>query len=713
MDEPSVLDYLKAKLQPWRGPAPEIPPLGEKKPAPKVKKTKKTPVAPAKEEVAETPMDWANLPWRSPLAFVLLFFAQVLWQSPNSAWPSGVLVAFAALAVIIWAAQQGEWRVPAPEEGEREESQLVFQRWPLILSLFLFALAFISSAGNRFTPLNVFSWIGAVGFAMAAFLQSQPGPMFSWEKLKSKVPAREDLKLSRWHLLLLASFLLIAFFRFYRLGAVPLEMVSDHAEKLLDVRDILDGQASIFFPRNTGREPLQFYFAALLTSLLGTGLSFIILKLSTTLIGFVSLIYVYLLGKDMGGRWLGLMAMLLMGIAYWPNVLARTGLRFILYPAFVAPTLYYLLRGLRLGKINDYLLSGLFLGIGLYGYTAFRIVPLIALIALALFLLHKQAAGQPGKAVASFAVLVLVSLLVFTPLLRYVLEEDTFFNYRVLTRVGTLEVPLPGPAWQIFFSNIGDALAMLVRSAGDAWLVGLIRRPALDLITGTLFLLGAPLLLWRYLRHRNWQDLFWLISVPLLMLPSILSLAFPGENPALNRAGGAAIPVFLIAAYGLDSLLHGIKDRLGGRQGLRVAGIVGALLLAFIARQNYDLVFRQYAGEYALYSWNSSELGQEIREFVDSGAGKESAWVVSYPHWVDTRLVGINAGFAIRDFGIWPDQLENTLSAPAPKLFLLNLQDVEALQTLQMLYPQGVSSLLPSEVPGKEFLRYFVASEAE
>ena len=27
MEEPSVLDYLKAKLTPWRGPAPQIPPL--------------------------------------------------------------------------------------------------------------------------------------------------------------------------------------------------------------------------------------------------------------------------------------------------------------------------------------------------------------------------------------------------------------------------------------------------------------------------------------------------------------------------------------------------------------------------------------------------------------------------------------------------------------------------------------------------------------
>ena len=33
MEEPSILDYLKAKLTPWRGKAPEIPPLEGGEPA--------------------------------------------------------------------------------------------------------------------------------------------------------------------------------------------------------------------------------------------------------------------------------------------------------------------------------------------------------------------------------------------------------------------------------------------------------------------------------------------------------------------------------------------------------------------------------------------------------------------------------------------------------------------------------------------------------
>lgn len=708
MEEPSVLDYLKAKLMPWRGPAPEILALTVEKSKSKAKVKAKG----VKAKAASKPKAEAiagPFPWRTPLVLLLLIGAQMLWQAPEGGWLPGTMVALGALAMIVWAAREGDWRLPKASERELGEPALVVRYVPLALSLVFFAITFASSGGNQFTVINVLSWIVSILFGVLAFWQRDEVNSHFFENLKESFSdGKGGIRLSGWQLLWLAAFAVAAFFRLYQLGDVPLEMVSDHAEKLLDVGEVLNGNNSIFFPRNTGREPLQFYLTAAIVSWLGTGLSFISLKIGTAVLGLLSLIYVYLLGKEFGGRWVGLLAMLMMGMAYWPNVLARTGLRFILYPAFAAPALYYLVRGLRFGKINHFLLAGVFVGVGLFGYTAFRIVPVIFVIALIVFLLHKQTVEVRKKSVASFVVLGLLALLVFTPLLRNAVEEDSFFSYRMLTRIGSLETELPGPALQIFLSNVWNGLGMIVNATGSVWLVGLANRPALDLISGALFLLGVPLLVIRYLRKRDWRDMFWLLSGPLLMLPSMLSLAFPEENPALNRAGAAAIPIFLIAAYALDALVHGIKDRIGPQSGLRVAQFIGAGLLLLIAGQNYDLVFREYAEAYAQASWNSSEIGKDIFEFSDSLGAEDSVWVVSFPHWVDTRLVGINAGFATRDFGIWPDQMEGTLSSPRPKLFLLNLQDVEGLDSLQTLYPDGRFSVSTSQVPGKEYVRYFV-----
>ena len=106
-------------------------------------------------------------------------------------------------------------------------------------------------------------------------------------------------------------------------------MFSDHAEKLFDVMDVLSGRSQIFFVRNTGREPFQFYLTAVIIRLFNTGVRFLSLKLGTAGAGFLTLIFIFLIGRELDGKWLGLSAAFFAGIAYWPNVISRVGLRFL------------------------------------------------------------------------------------------------------------------------------------------------------------------------------------------------------------------------------------------------------------------------------------------------------------------------------------------------------------------------------------------------
>ncbi len=139
---------------------------------------------------------------------------------------------------------------------------------------------------------------------------------------------------------------------------------------------------------------------------------------------------------------------------------------------------------------------------------------------------------------------------------------------------------------------------------GQIWVHSVPYRPALDVVSGALFVMGIFLLLVRYIRQRHWLDLFLLLAVPLLQLPSILSLAFPAENPALNRAGGALVPTFLIVAIALDGLLAGIASRMNRRPAAVLTGVVILFLAGTAAFQNYDLVFHQYATQYTAGAWN-------------------------------------------------------------------------------------------------------------
>jgi hypothetical protein len=101
-------------------------------------------------------------------------------------------------------------------------------------------------------------------------------------------------------------------------------------------------------------------------------------------------------------------------------------------------------------------------------------------------------------------------------------------------------------------------------------------------------------------------------------------------------------------------------------------------------------------------------MGQVIAQFTDTVGTGENAWVVAYPHWVDTRLVGIHAGFPLRDFAIWPENFEGTLSVPGPKLFLVRPDDTAGLEKLRLLYPQGALQEYTSPVAGHNFYIFFV-----
>ncbi|MGB8982133.1 MAG: hypothetical protein WCC12_09670 [Anaerolineales bacterium] len=303
--------------------------------------------------------------------------------------------------------------------------------------------------------------------------------------------------------------------------------------------------------------------------------------------------------------------------------------------------------------------------------------------------------------------LALVSLFVFLPLLRYWLDHPDIFGFRAFTRLGSVEQPLPGPAWQIFLSNFWRALRMFNYDDGEIWVHSITHRPALDVITAALFLIGVLLISIRYIRKRHWLDLFLLVSVPMLLMPSILSLAFPGENPALNRAGGAYVPAFVIGAMALEGLLTSLQ---GGRFRTVLMWATAAILLYFSASQNYDLVFHQYNDSFRGGSWNTSDMGRVIKEFEETHGRTDTVWIVPFPHWVDTRLPAVWAGIPNRDLAMWPEDLPGTVEFSGPRLFIVkanvedpNGNDQESLDVLESLYPNGQLRMFDSDVPGHDF----------
>ena len=737
MDEISVLDYLKFKLNPknfGKEILPEENPdiLSDGADAADETVVRNTAVSRLSnlfsgQELVETQLN--------PLFFVLsvgfALAAQVVLEptivsrTRLTPWIGGGLYLLCALCFLLSFLMRKTEADAKPEdllEGaeipEEPEFASSVRVEFLALSVASALLAFMLFGGNQFTFLNLSVWALSLIFAGLAFSP------FGIRELAGKLSVRLHhavekhgqihLDFPAWNWLCLAVFCLCAFFLFHQLDEVPVDMVSDHAEKLYDIRDILNGESPIYFTRNTGRECFQFYFTLLIIKIFGTGLSFLSLKVGTALAGLFILPFVYKLGKMLGNRFIGLIAMLLCGISYWPIVIQRAGLRFAYYPMFTAPALYYLIRGLKDRSRGCMILSGIFLGVGLHGYSPFRIVPVAFVSFFLIWLLTDVRKELRGNAVRAFLCLILFAVLVFLPLARVTADMPEMVISRSVSRLGESEKSFDASPLSIFVSNVWKGIVMPFWNDGSTWVHSIVYRPALDHLTASFFFIGLLFVFMRLLKKRRPEDICMILAIPMLMLPSTLSLAFPIENPCLNRTAGALIPVMIIAAIGFCCTFD-ILGRIMRRNFLSFvifcAGTAGVLVN--ILSHNYDLIFKQFAYEYNRSAWNTTQIGEVIRGFADSIGEYGNAYVIPYPHWVDTRLVGINAGDPERDYSFDKSFVSILPDDGSPRLFIYRESDAEAADIVRTKYPNGIEQLHIGPYDGKNFYSYLaLGSEA-
>lgn len=631
-------------------------------------------------------------------------------------------VLFLALAVVLFLLvvmrKESEGSVLWPRGFSQQEQQRVpltsgrVQRFLLYATVLLAAVAFVSLAKNRFTLRGVLCWWGAV---IAWLLATVEVRSRSFRLRLPDVAAWKDTLRSgilvirtNWATLaLLAIFLVALFFRVYRIDAIPTDPESDHVEASKDVWDVLQGQYRIFFPRNTGREPTQFYLTAALSRIFGYG--FVTLKLTMALVGVLNVLPMYFLGKELLDRRFGLLAAFFVAISYWHVIISRIGLRIVLAPLWTSATLYFLLRAFRTRQRNDFLLTGVCLGLGLYGYYAFRIVPLLIVVLCALKVAFDREPGfQLGRFVQHFILLVITSALVFLPMLRYMYDEPKMYWYRALTRTTNLEVSTPRDNVKVFADNVKRAFLMFNWMGDDAWPESVPLRPALDYVSGGLFVLGAAYVLYLLFVKRRPLALYLIVSMFVLLLPSTLAIAFPIENPSNLRAS-AVIPVMLLLVA-LPIYLVGkrVIQMMRGSMGIVLVIAMVVLVLWQAARLNFQTYFVDYREHYRRSAWNATDMARVIRSFGDIYGGIQNAYLICTPYWIDGWTISLVLGdITWANFIFQPSDMEPHLAEPRNRLYIYNPINTEAERWLLEHYPNGQLMRFEAFSPDKNFMIFF------
>jgi 4-amino-4-deoxy-L-arabinose transferase-like glycosyltransferase len=363
--------------------------------------------------------------------------------------------------------------------------------------------------------------------------------------MNQKTASPHSLSTIHWLLLLLA-LLTAVLLRFYQLGEWPPGLYRDEAYNGLDALNVLNSQHALFFPANNGREPAYIYLSALMVGLFGP--SAWALRLGAALVGSLTTIPVFLLGRSWFGLRVGLLAAWLWAITLWPVHLSRIGLRAVLLVPLLALVFWLGTRAYRRGQRHWWLLAGLVYGLAFYTYLAVRLTPLIGLgLAFYLLLTRREQAGRLWRGILWFGLGTAVAL---TPLLILYLQQLEL----ILGRTGQVsilnEAVHQGDLLAAIWRHVGLGLGMFIWQGDTILRHNPAGRPVFDWLMALPFLLGVAWSVWAAWRQRA-AAMALLLWTAVMLLPTILA----EDTPHFLRAVGVLPAILYFPALALDRIL--------------------------------------------------------------------------------------------------------------------------------------------------------------
>src|SRR5687767_939967 len=340
---------------------------------------------------------------------------------------------------------------PALLESPAPPPRILFLALAVVFAL----VAWRNTSQGTYRLSGVAPWLAAVASWLAAWHPGRANPRpESDDRDRISRPARIALSPA---ILAIGSL-----FLFYRHAEPTRHPYSDHPENPQDLFDL----------------PLRY----------------LTLKIGTALIALLALPALCLLGREMGGTWLGLTVAGLAAWSKWPVSLARNGLRYTLAVLPTAVVLWALLRHFRRGDRASTLWAGVAIGLGLHGYSTFRVVPLLALPVFGLLLIDRRRRGRKREVLRDGVALAGTAFVVALPLLHYMVQHADEFWYRAATRVASVEQAVGPNPLAVFAGNVGNMLLAFNWRGSSTWALIRMYEPFLDAVTGGLFVAGVALL---------------------------------------------------------------------------------------------------------------------------------------------------------------------------------------------------------------------------
>src|SRR4030042_3767164 len=410
--------------------------------------------------------------------------------------------------------------------------------------------------------------------------------------------------------------------RTYHITSLPPGVYPDEAVNGTDAINAIETSTfNLFYSNNYGREGLFMNLIALGFKVFGV--SIITLKMWSVFFGVLTVAGMMLLARELFGTYrAGLIAGFLYATSFWAINFNRISFRANMLPFVLVFTFYFLFKGLRekiypapislnqksarknssffsklinwCGEFLDFILAGVFFGLGVHGYIAFRIAPLILVALFLAFIVSKNRfLREYWKPILIFF---LAAFFVALPMLLTFWLHPEYFE----TRSESVSVLSPkvnqGHLLTALWESTSKTFGMFNMRGDQNWRHNFPTQPQLQSWTGIFFLVGIIILFyyffyWLYQRiRRGKRSHDFLISV--LLLSWLVTMLLPGlltyeGLPHALRTIGALPAAILIAAFAVEMIFR-LLDHLKTKD-LRfpIAQIGRAALIIFVAWSGY------------------------------------------------------------------------------------------------------------------------------
>lgn len=376
-----------------------------------------------------------------------------------------------------------------------------------------------------------------------------------------------------------------AFFRFYLITEIPPGLYPDEAMNGNNALEALaTGDFKIFYPENNGREGLFINIQAISIWLFENAPW--ALRLVSAIFGTLTILGVYLLTKELfyqnfkfsilnfksvsnnsifkrfiieNHEVMALLAAFFTATSFWHINFSRIGFRAIVVPFLATFGIYFLLKGLRRGKISDIVFAGIFIGLGFHTYIAFRFVPFVLAVPIFFALISwwrgNKDLGSKSCAPCAIVLFLFVIFIVALPIGWYFLQNPADF----LGRGGQVSIFADeSPAFEFLKSNLAT-LGMFFYKGDCNWRHNFACQPELHPIVAFFFLIGLLNLVYSFFKKSSFLSPLssFLLATWLFFLSLPATLTKEGLPHAL-RTIGMIPPVMILSGLGAYAFMHKI-----------------------------------------------------------------------------------------------------------------------------------------------------------